>query len=107
MPDDLSAAGDELAALRAANVRLRQVVEAKDIEIAALRAAVEAGQARQAELIRRLELRVAELERRLGMDSSNSGAPTSKEPAGVLTAFLVCDGYEAYPRYPCCPAGTR
>ena len=56
---------------------------------------------------RRLKLRVAELERRLGMDSSNSGAPTSKEPAGVLTAFLVCDGYEAYPRYPCCPAGTR
>src|SRR6516225_2106785 len=30
---------------------------------------------------RRLKLRVAELERRLGMDSSNSGAPTSKEPA--------------------------
>jgi hypothetical protein len=32
---------------------------------------------------RRLELRVAELERRLGMDSSNSGTPTSKEPAGA------------------------
>lgn len=82
MPGDPSAAGDELAALRAANARLRQVVEAKDIEIAALRAAVEAGQARQAELIRRLELRVAELERRLGQDSTNSGTPTSKERIG-------------------------
>jgi hypothetical protein len=71
VPDDLSAAGDELAALRAAsarlreaNARLRQVVDAKDTEIAALRAAMAAGQARQAEVIRRLELRVAELERR-------------------------------------------
>ena len=32
---------------------------------------------------RRLELRVAELERRLGMDSTNSGTPTSKEPIGA------------------------
>jgi hypothetical protein len=56
VPDDLSAAAGELAALRAANARLRQVAEARDIEIAALRAAVEAGQARgpgrQAEEIR-------------------------------------------------------
>ena len=86
MPDDRSAADDELAALRAANARLREVnarlravAEAKDTEIAALRAALEAGQARQAEVIRRLELRVAELERRLGMDSSNSSTPPSKE----------------------------
>jgi hypothetical protein len=49
--DDLSAAGDELAVLRAANAhlresnaRLRAVAEAKDTEIAALRAALEAGQ---------------------------------------------------------------
>jgi hypothetical protein len=69
-----------VAALRAANARLRAVVEAKDAEIAALRAALEAGQARQAEVIRRLELRVAELDRRLGMDSSNSSSPPSKEP---------------------------
>ena len=68
--------------MRAANARLREVVVAKDIEIAALRAAVEAGQARQGELIRRLELRVAELERRLGQDSTNSGTPASKEPIG-------------------------
>jgi transposase len=87
VPDDPSAAGDELAALRAANARLREanarlraVVEAKDTEIGALRSALEAGQARQAEVIRRLELRVAELERRRGMDSSNSFTPPSKEP---------------------------
>jgi transposase len=66
--------------LRAANARLRQVAEAKDTEIAALRAALEAGQARQAELIRRLELRIAELERRVRMDSGNSSTPPSKEP---------------------------
>jgi transposase len=31
-------------------------------------------------VIKRLELRVAELERRLSMDSSNSSAPPSKDP---------------------------
>jgi hypothetical protein len=41
--------------------RLRAVVEAKDAENAALRA--------ELERYRRLELRVAELERRLGQDS--------------------------------------
>jgi len=40
-----------------------------------LRAAQEAS----AEVIRRLELRLAEVERRLAVDSSNSGTPTSKE----------------------------
>ena len=79
MPDDLPAAGDEASAQRAANARLRRVAEAKDAEIAALRVALEAGQARQAELITRLELRVAELERRLRMDSANSSTPSSKE----------------------------
>jgi transposase len=86
VPDDRSAR-DEGAALRAANARLRAVVEAKDTEIAALRAALEAAHARQEELIRRqaeltrgLELRVAELEHRLGMDSGNSSIPPSKEP---------------------------
>jgi transposase len=86
VPDDPSAAGGELAALRAANARLceanarlRQVAEAKDTEIAALRAALEASQARQAEVIRRLELRAAELQRRAGMDSRNSSIAPSKE----------------------------
>jgi transposase len=64
----------------AASARLRAVVQAKDIEIAALRAAMAAGQARQAEVIRRLELRVAELERRVRMDSGNSSTPPSKKP---------------------------
>ena len=80
MPGEPLSARDEVSALRAANARLRRVVEAKDAEIAALRMALEAGQARQAELVKRLELRVAELERRLRMDSGNSSAPPSKEP---------------------------
>jgi transposase len=86
VPDEPTAADDELAALRAANARLRLVVEAKDVEIAALRAAAEAGVARQAELIRRLELRVAELERRMSMDSSDSGTPSSRERIGAKEA---------------------
>jgi transposase len=49
--------------------RLRAVVEAKDAENAVLRAELDA----ERELRRRLELRLAELERRLSMDSSDSG----------------------------------
>src|SRR5262249_48821137 len=49
----------------------------------ALRAVLEAGQVRQAEVIRRLELRVAELEHHLRMDSGNSSTPPSKEPLGA------------------------
>ena len=78
MPDTPSASPRE-EALRAANERLRRVVEAKDAEIAMLRAALEAANERQGELIIRLELRIAELERRLSMDSSNSSVPPSKE----------------------------
>ena len=59
--------------------RLRAVVEAKDSENAVLRAELSAALDRE----RRLELRIAELERRLGMDSSNSGTPSSKEPIGA------------------------
>ena len=59
--------------------RLRAVVEAKDTEITVLRAELSAALDRE----RRLELRIAELERRLGMDSSNSGTPSSKEPIGA------------------------
>ena len=55
--------------------RLRAVIEAKDTEIAMLRA--------ELERYRRLELRVAELERRLGSDSTNSGIPPSKDPIGA------------------------
>ncbi len=66
--------------------RLRAVIEAKDTEIAALRAAnagLRADLEVERELRRRLELRVAELERRLRMDSSDSGTPSSKEPLGA------------------------
>ena len=64
----------------------RAVIEAKDAELAALRAslaAVRADLEAERELRRRLELRVAELERRLRMDSSDSGTPPSKEPVGA------------------------
>ena len=59
--------------------RLRAVIEAKDAENAVLRAELEA----QRERYRRLELRVAELERRLGSDSTTSGTPPSKDPIGA------------------------
>jgi transposase len=58
---------------------VRAVVEARDAENAMLRAELAAALDRE----RRLELWVAELERRLGMDSSNSGTPSSKEPIGA------------------------
>lgn len=59
-------------ALRAANARLREIIAVKDELIAEL-------EARHREVYRRLELRIAELERRLGQDSSNSSTPPSKE----------------------------
>ncbi|GAA0389853.1 hypothetical protein GCM10010160_19330 [Acrocarpospora corrugata] len=62
-------------AWRAANEQLRRVVELKDAEIAVLKALLEEERAAR----RLLELRLAELERRLGMDSSNSSTPESKE----------------------------
>ena len=55
------------------------MVEAKDAENAMLRAELIA----ERELRRRLELRIDELERRLGQDSSDSGMPSSKEPIGA------------------------
>jgi Family of unknown function (DUF6444) len=64
---------------RALLARLRAVVEAKDAEVVMLRAELAA----ERELRRRMELRIAELERRLGQDSTNSGTPTSKESIGA------------------------
>ncbi len=58
---------------------MRAVIEAKDAENAVLRAELDAA----LERYRRLELRVAELERRLGQDSTDSGTPTSKESIGA------------------------
>jgi predicted nucleic acid-binding Zn-ribbon protein len=63
---DLPAEPGELRELLA---RLRAVVEAKDTEVTMLR-----------EQCRRLELEVAELKRRLGSDSTNSGILPSKGP---------------------------
>ena len=78
MPDEpgLPAGAGEQRELLA---RLRAVVEARDAENTMLRAELAA----ERELRRRLELRIAELERRLGMDSSNSGTPSSKEQIGA------------------------
>jgi Transposase IS66 family/Family of unknown function (DUF6444) len=73
---------DVTAGQRELLARLRAVVEAKDAEVTALRAELDA--AREREL--RLELRLAELERRLSMDSSDSGTPSSKEPIGAKQA---------------------
>ena len=69
--------------------RLRAVIGAKDEQIAALGASLEAalaGLEASRERERRLELRVAELERRLSMDSTDSGMPSSKERIGAKEA---------------------
>ena len=70
MPD-VPAARDEIAALRAANARLRQVIEAKDTEIGLLRQQVEA-----------LAGQLAELRARLGQNPRNSSRPPSSEGLG-------------------------
>jgi transposase len=64
-----------VASLRAANARLREVIEAQDAQLAAAGAALEAAEARFAALSER----VAELERRLGKDSSTSSRPPSSD----------------------------
>lgn len=73
---DLPAGGGEQRDLL---VWLRAVIEAKDAENVMLRAELEA----VLERYRRLELRAAELERRLGQDSTDAGTPTSKESIGA------------------------
>jgi hypothetical protein len=75
VPDPPAGAGGQRELL----ARLRAVAEAKDAENALLRAELDAA----LERYRRLELRVAELERRLGQDSTDSGTPTSKESIGA------------------------
>jgi transposase len=62
--------------------RLRAVIAAKDEQVAALTAALDAALERE----RRLELRLAEVERRLSMDSTDSGTPSSKEQIGAKEA---------------------
>jgi transposase len=65
--------------LRASNARLRGLLAERDAEIAGLRLGLDAARERE----RRADLRLAELERRLGMDSSNSGTPSSNERIGA------------------------
>jgi Family of unknown function (DUF6444) len=74
-PDLPAGAGEQRELL----ARLRAVAEAKDAKVVMLRAELAA----ERELRRRMELRIAELERRLGQDSTNSGTPTSKESIGA------------------------
>jgi hypothetical protein len=81
VPDEPGPSG-EIAGQRELLSRLRAAVEAKDAENAVLRAELGA----ERELRRRLELRLAELERRLSMDSSDSGTPSSKEQIGAKQA---------------------
>lgn len=64
-----------MAGLRAANARLHEVTGAKDAQLAAAGAALEAAEARFAELSER----VTELERRLAKDSSTSSRPPSSD----------------------------
>jgi hypothetical protein len=70
---------DDAAGLRAANARPRGLLADRDADIEGLRLELDAARERE----RRLELRLAELERRLGMDSSDSGTPSSKERIGA------------------------
>jgi transposase len=69
--------------------RLRGVIAARDEEIPVLEAQVGAMVSRldaALEHIRRQDLRIAGLERRLDMDSSDSGTPSSKEGIGAKAA---------------------
>ena len=81
MPD-VPPAPDEVAALRAANARLREVIEAKDTEIGALRAHLEAYRAQleaaQAQL-EELRAEVEALRARLRQNPRNSSQPPSAE----------------------------
>ncbi|MHB1595956.1 MAG: DUF6444 domain-containing protein [Streptosporangiaceae bacterium] len=74
MPD-VPPALDEVAALRAANARLREVIEARDTEIGALRSVIEAFQGQMEEL--RAEVEV--LRARLRQNPRNSSQPPSAE----------------------------
>ena len=69
----------QAAALRASLEAALARLETALAEAAALRSEAAASRERE----RRLGLRVAELERRLSMDSTDSGTPSSKERIGA------------------------
>jgi transposase len=84
----LLAVSDEPAG-QSLEARLRAVIVAKDEQIASLKAGLESALAAlkaERERSRLQDLRIAELERRLNMDSSDSGTPSSKEPIGAKAA---------------------
>src|ERR1017187_3774838 len=68
---DVPSAPDEVAALRVANARLRQVIEAKDTEVLVLREQLEV-----------LQAEVAGLRARLGASSRTSSRPPSSDGLG-------------------------
>jgi hypothetical protein len=72
---DVPPAPDEVAALRAANARMREVIDAKDTEVAVLRAQLEAYQAQLEELRAEVEA----LRARLRQNPRNSSKPPSSE----------------------------
>src|SRR5579875_3587440 len=74
MPDG-PRAPDEVAALRAASARLREVIEVKDAEVAALRTQAGSYQAQLEELRAEVEALCA----RLGQNPRNSSKPPSPE----------------------------
>lgn len=73
---------DEVAALRAANARLRQVVEAKDVEIAALRTSHQAQLDALRGQVAVLTAEVADLRSQVGKNSRNSSRPPSSDGPG-------------------------
>jgi hypothetical protein len=68
-----------VAALRAANARLREVIEAKDVEIAALRTSHQAQLDALRAQVAVLAAEVADLRARLGQSPRNSSKPPSSE----------------------------
>jgi uncharacterized protein involved in exopolysaccharide biosynthesis len=74
---DVPPAPDAVAALRAANARLRAVVEAKDTEIAVLRTSHQAQLDALRAQVTALSAEVAELRARLGQNPRNSSKPPS------------------------------
>jgi transposase len=72
---DVPPVPEEVAALRAANARLSGVIQAKDTEVAALRAQVKGYQAQLEEL----RAEVQALRARLGQSPRNSSRPPSSE----------------------------
>ena len=69
--------------LRRANAGLREVLAARDAEFETSRLAAEAENAELRAMVHALSLQVAELQRRLGSGSDDSGMPSSKEPIGA------------------------